>query len=278
MYNSEIVRGCGLSRFEIQIAVVQSFHDFSRSGSVAVETYKMFSQLFTVCRDSDPGRTEISQLFTICRVSDCGHTKFSWYVTHDLWYNRKFTRYFFRTDTIKVLREKVEQQNSLILFEKLLWIVSMIFEEILQARANRVVLLYISMVRRKACCAAFVILKNLFHELCKLELWVLLVCFISRKTKVWMQKHQNELPKMIILCRPGGRFIFCWANILILFHTTSFPLNILFDRDPWTKFTLSRKHSTLKLLSYIILDQAYREQGNGWRWFSPCPGDPRLSC
>jgi hypothetical protein len=36
------------------------------------------------------------------------------------------------------------------------WIGSMIFSEVLQASANRVVLLYNSMVRRRACCAAYI--------------------------------------------------------------------------------------------------------------------------
>lgn len=36
--------------------------------------------------------------------------------------------------------------------------------------------------------------------------------------------HLSASSKIIILCRPGGRVTFFWANILILFLTTSIPL------------------------------------------------------
>ena len=47
MYNSEIVRGRGLSRFEIQIVVVHSFHDFSWSVETqipAIQSFHNFSR------------------------------------------------------------------------------------------------------------------------------------------------------------------------------------------------------------------------------------------
>ena len=42
MYNSEIVRGRGLSQLEIQFAVVQSFHNFSRSVEFQIATVQNF--------------------------------------------------------------------------------------------------------------------------------------------------------------------------------------------------------------------------------------------
>ena len=35
--------------------------------------------------------------------------------------------------------------------------------------------------------------------------------------------YENQVPNMIILCRPGGNVTFFCANILILFLTTSIP-------------------------------------------------------
>ena len=66
--------------------------------------------------------------------------------------------------------------------------------DVLQARAKRVVLAYISMVLLKACCADGVML--------------------------------STSSRMTILCRPGGSFTFFRENILMLFRTTSIPLQI----------------------------------------------------
>ena len=71
------------------------------------------------------------------------------------------------------------------------WMGSMIFSLALHARANRVVLLYSSIVRRMACCAADVM--------------------------------ESASSSRTILCLPGGRVTFFCANILILFLTTSMP-------------------------------------------------------
>jgi hypothetical protein len=71
------------------------------------------------------------------------------------------------------------------------WMGSMIFVELLHASAKRVVDEYISIVRRSACCAPFVI--------------------------------ASASSRMITLCRPGGSVTFFCANILILLRTTSMP-------------------------------------------------------
>ena len=68
---------------------------------------------------------------------------------------------------ISCKRNKISASDSLVnlKIEQRLWIGSIISEELLQARANRVVLEYNSIVRRMACCAADVILtKNGFHK------------------------------------------------------------------------------------------------------------------
>ena len=39
-----------------------------------------------------------------------------------------------------------------------------------------------------------------------------------------MNEHLSASSRMTTLCRPGGRVTFFWANILILFRTTSMPL------------------------------------------------------
>ena len=85
------------------------------------------------------------------------------------------------------------------------WMGSMIFDEILQARAKRVVEEYNSIIRRRACWAAGVILQfiNLpLHSKTYLSA-------SSRITSLWW---------------PSGRITFFWANILIFSRTTSIPL------------------------------------------------------
>lgn len=46
--------------------------------------------------------------------------------------------------------------------------------------------------------------------------------------EVWVMQpqypHLSASSRMMILCRPLGSVTFCWANILILFLTTSMPL------------------------------------------------------
>lgn len=39
------------------------------------------------------------------------------------------------------------------------------------------------------------------------------------------QDHLSASSKIIILCLPGGNVTFFWANIFILFLTTSIPLD-----------------------------------------------------
>lgn len=51
-------------------------------------------------------------------------------------------------------------------------------------------------------------------------------------------EHTNYLSassRMIILCLPGGRVTFFWANILILFLTTSMPLHNKVSQQCQTK-------------------------------------------
>ena len=43
-----------------------------------------------------------------------------------------------------------------------------------------------------------------------------------------ISEHLSASSRMTTLCRPGGRVTFFWANILILFRTTSMPLRRAF--------------------------------------------------
>ena len=75
----------------------------------------------------------------------------------------------------------------------LLWIASIIFEEVLQLRTNLVVSLKLLIIILRACCAPYVRL--------------------------------SASSRIIILVRPGGRDTFFWAKDFIWSRTTSMPLS-----------------------------------------------------
>ena len=80
--------------------------------------------------------------------------------------------------------------------------------------------------------------------------------------------------RMIILCRPGGKVTFFWANILILFRTTSMPLHSRRYTGQWTQWTdRSSDAFNSSTASFTAVPS---------NWFSkhkilvvfPIPGDP----
>lgn len=116
----------------------------------------------------------------------------------------------------------------------LLWIGSIILEDVLQARANRVELEYISIVRLKACCAPDVML-NSANKLPAIiwsneTTYIFILLLKKKEWKINLYKSKtlaylSASSRITILWRPGGRVTFFWANILILFLTTSIPLH-----------------------------------------------------
>mmetsp|Transcript_102668 Transcript_102668/g.290683 ORF Transcript_102668/g.290683 Transcript_102668/m.290683 type:complete len:252 (-) Transcript_102668:275-1030(-) len=96
--------------------------------------------------------------------------------------SRTYLRRSIRSSSAMRLKRKIAHRD---------WIGSMILEEMLQASAKRVVVLYISMVLRIACCAAFVML--------------------------------SASSRMMTLSFPSGRVTFCCAKPLIFSRTTSMP-------------------------------------------------------
>lgn len=99
---------------------------------------------------------------------------------------------------------------------------SIIFDEMLQANANRVVLEYISIVRLSACWAAAVML----------DWWMTGRAWsLSRKAgpplrgaTLLGKPYLSASSRITTFCLPAARFTFFWANSLILFLTTSIPL------------------------------------------------------
>ena len=50
------------------------------------------------------------------------------------------------------------------------------------------------------------------------------VVHVQSRSVIQASLYLSASSKMMILCLPFGRVTFCWANILILFLTTSIPL------------------------------------------------------
>lgn len=81
-----------------------------------------------------------------------------------------------------------------------LWMGSMMRDEMLHAKAKRVVEANFSIIRRRACCAPGVML--------------------------------SASSRMMILWRPGGRVTRRWAKVRILLRTTSIPLQVQSQYTP----------------------------------------------
>lgn len=97
-----------------------------------------------------------------------------------------------------------------------LWMGSMILLDMLHAKANRVVLEKISIVRLRACCAPAVMLGRRIMK-------VAIKCMKGTDLN-GSGAHLSASSRITNLWRPGGRVTFFCANPLILFRTTSIPL------------------------------------------------------
>lgn len=98
------------------------------------------------------------------------------------------------------------------------WIGSMILLLMLQARANRVELENVSIVLLSACWAPEVIL-NKTTQLIPGQ------TERQRMDTSGESRYLSASSRMMTLCLPGGSFTFFWAKALILFLTTSIPLD-----------------------------------------------------